>query len=293
MIQGKIVNADEAKVSAWDRGYYFGDGIYEVVQAYRGKLWGFDQHFRRFERSLREIEITDVNITKIKEWVFKAFEAAQMPDSLVYFQVTRGCGMRSHVPSNDLSEPQFFLYVKPAPDNTKRVTNGINAIFYEDIRWKRCDIKSLNLLPNVMASRAANNRGAEEALFTTCDEVNEGASSCFFCVIGNQLITRHLDHLILPSVTRQAVLAIAERLHLDIVERPVKKTEALTADELFVSSSGYEIRPIVKLEDKIIGSGRPGQITQKIIEQFLKDTRGGVTFDQIVKNTRFQLLPAR
>lgn len=293
MIQGKIVPPEEARISAWDRGYYFGDGIYEVIQAYNGTLWGFDQHFRRFVRSLKEIAIDNVDLDQIRAWIHQAFEAAKIPDAMVYFQMTRGCAMRTHVPPADITEPQFFLYVKPAPDNRHYVEEGIAAILYDDIRWKRCDIKSLNLLPNVMASQEAARRGASEALFTTDNFINEGASSGFFGILGGKLITRQLDNLILPSVTRQAVLAIAERLNIEIIERPMSIAEAFAAEELFTASSGYEIRPIVKLEDKPIGTGKPGRTTALIIEHFIKDTRGGVSFDEIVKNTRFQLLPTK
>jgi D-alanine transaminase len=294
MVQGQIVPAEEAKVSAWDRGYYFGDGIYEVVQAYNGTLWGFDQHFRRFTRSLHAIEIDNVNLDQVKGWIFKAFEAAKIPDCLVYFQITRGCGVRSHAPNKNLTEPQFFLYVKEAPDNRHDVENGITAITYPDIRWKRCDIKSLNLLPNVMATMAAEKRGAEEALFIENDLITEGASSGFFGVIKGKLVTRPIEDMrILPSVTRQAVLAIAERLKIKIEERSIPLKEAFKADELFIASSGHEIRSIIKLEDKPIGSGKPGPIAANITKEFIKDTRGGVSFDEIVKNTRFQLLPTR
>jgi D-alanine transaminase len=293
MINGNIVDGSEAKISAWDRGVFFGDGVYEVIQGYAGKLWGFEQHFARFVRSLHEIRIDNVDVAKIREWVLRAFSAANIPYSLVYFHITRGCGMRSHVPGEDLGEPNFFLYVKPAPDNSKRIEHGITAITCPDIRWKRCDIKTLNLLPNVMASQEANKLGAEEAIFVADDAVTEGASSCFFCISGNTLLTRPLGHEILPSVTRQAILAIAERLNFEIIERSVMLKESLSADELFVSSSGYEIRPIVKLDKTVIGSGKPGRKTRQIIDEFLRVTRGGISFDEVVKNTRFQLLPER
>ncbi len=294
MVQGQIVPADDAKISAWDRGYYFGDGIYEVVQAYNGKLWGFEQHFRRFTRSLHAIEIDNVNLTQVREWIFKAFDAANRPACLDSIQITRGCGIRSHAPNKNLSEPQFFLYIKEAPDNRHDVENGISAITYPDIRWKRCDIKSLNLLPNVMATMAAEKRGAAEALFVENDLITEGASSGFFGVIHGKLVTRPIqDMRILPSVTRQAVLAIAERQNIQIEERSITLKEAFNADELFIASSGHEIRSIIKLDDKSIGTGRPGPIASAIIKDFIKDTRSGVSFDEIVKNTRFQLLPTK
>jgi D-alanine transaminase len=290
MINGKIVDPNEAKVSVWDRGYYFGDGVYEVIHAYAGKLWGVTPHFRRFERSLREIGIP-ADMKQIEKWVRQAFEASKLDNALIYWQVTRGCEVRSHAPSPNL-EPQFFLYVKPAPDNTKRITHGASAITYPDLRWKRCDIKSLNLLPNVMATEAAYKVGAEEALLVSDGVITEGASSSLFSVIKGKLVTRPLGHEILPSVTRQAILAIAEKLSLNIAECAIRVDEAYHADELFTSSSGAGIRPIVKLDDHVISQGKPGPITLKIMDQFHKHTQSGESFDDLVKNTRFNLLPS-
>lgn len=289
MINGKFVDSAEARVSAWDRGYYFGDGVYEVIQSYNGKLWGFTPHFRRFERSLRELGIT-YDVRLVERWVREAFAAAKLDNCMIYWQVTRGCELRSHAPGADL-EPQFFLYVKPAPDNRKRVVEGIRAITYPDIRWKRCDIKSLNLLPNVMASEAAHKVGAEEAVFVANGIITEAASSSFFGIVHDRLYTYPLGHEILPSVTRQAVLVLAEQTGLEVIEHPMTVQEACHADELFTASSGYEIRPVVKLDEWVISKGKPGPQTAKIIDLFLKHTRGGGSFDDLVHNTRFALLP--
>jgi D-alanine transaminase len=295
MINGKIVDAAEVdvKVSAWDRGLFFGDGVYEVVQAYAGKLWGFNPHFRRFGRSLREIGILNVDLKQIEAWIHDAFAAAKMANCIIYFQITRGRGIRSLFPGDDLGEPQFLLYVKPAGDNSKRVRDGIFAITYPDIRWKRCDIKSLNLLPNVMAAQEAHKAGAEEALFVGDGLITEGASSCFFAILEGSLVTRGLGHENLPSVTRQAVLALAEKLGIDILERPISVQESYTANELFVSSSGYEIRPIVKLDGHLLSGGKPGTRTAALCDAFIKHSRSGESFDDLVRNTRFNLLPTQ
>jgi len=289
MINGQIVDPGEAKISVWDRGYYFGDGVYEVIRAYAGKLWGFSSHFRRFERSLREIGIA-ADVKQIEKWVHEGFAASGLTSALVYWQMTRGCEIRSHAPGPKL-EPQFFLYVKPAPDNSHRISNGAKVITYPDLRWKRCDIKSLNLLPNVMATEAAYKVGAEEALLVTDGIITEGASSCLFSIMGGKLVTRPLGFEILPSVTRQAILAIAEKLGIDIMERAISVEEAYLAEELFTSSTGAELRPIIKLDDHIISQGVPGPVTLQIVDQFIKHTRSGESFDDLVKNTRFNLLP--
>jgi len=289
MINGQIVDPGEAKVSVWDRGYYFGDGVYEVIQAYAGKLWGFEPHFRRFERSLKEIGI-EVELKQIETWVREAFTASGLDHGLVYWQVTRGCEIRSHAPGPKL-EPQFFLYVKPAPDNGHRLRRGAAAITYPDLRWKRCDIKSLNLLPNVMAIEAAYKVGAEEALLVSDGVITEGASSCCFAVIDGKLITRPLGYETLPSVTRQAILAIAEKMGIGIAERSIRVSEAYAARELFTSSSGAEIRSVIKLDDRVISGGVPGPTTLRIGDEFIRHTRSGGSFDDLVKDTRFNLLP--
>jgi len=281
MIQGRIVPADEAKVSAHDRGLHFGDGVYEVIRSYAGQLWGFEQHMARLERSLREIEIDNVDLGQVRRWVLGAFDAVDRVDCLVYFQITRGCAIRAHVVPEPL-EPQFLLMIKPPIDNDEKVRDGISAITYPEIRWKRCDIKSLNLLPNVLARRAAHKQGASEAIFIDQGFVTEGAVSSVFAIVSGKLILRPLDPQILPGITRMAIKGIAERLGVRIEERPVSKDEFLRADEVFACGTGEEIRGVVKIDDQVIGQGRPGPITCKLVEFFVRHTRSGGTLDELL-----------
>jgi len=282
MIQGQIVSPDHAVVSAHDRGLTFGDGVYEALQSYAGKLWGIEQHFQRLARSLREIQIDNVDLNQVRQWVFEAFDAVDHANCLVYFHITRGCAARAHVVDEPM-EPQFLLTIKPAYDNTSKVVNGIAAISYPDIRWKRCDIKSLNLLPNVMARREAYRRKAGEAIFVDEGVVTEGAVSNAFAIIGDKLVTRPLGREILPGVTRQVVLAVARRVGLPIEERPFSLAEAFGAQELLVSGTGEEIRGIVRLDEKPIGDGKPGPWTRKIIDYFVDYTRSGASFDDLAR----------
>ncbi len=282
IINDELIDAKQAKVSAWDRAIYFGDGVYEVIQAYDGKLWAFDAHFRRFERSLQEIDITNVNTDRIREKVLCGFKQAKMPNSLVYFHITRGVQLRAHLPEDNLT-PQFLMFIKSAPDNTKIANNGIKAISYPDIRWKRCDIKSLNLLPNVMACNEARKKGCDDAVFVDDNFVVEGTSSTFFAVIDSKIITRPLNHQVLPGITRQAINAIARKLDIDFVEGRVTLDEAYNAEELFVSGTGYEIRAIIELDGRRIGEGMPGPITRKIIDYFVSYTRNGGSFEELIR----------
>lgn len=280
MHQGEIISPENPQVSALDRGLLFGDGVYEVIQSYCGKLWGLERHLARFERSLTEIGIDNVDPEQIRRSVNKAFDAVGRVDCLVYFHVTRGGGPRSHA-GEEIMEPQFLLLIKPAKDNSALVRDGITAISCPDLRWKRCDIKSLNLLPNVLARREARRRGADEAVFVSDGIITEAAVSSFFAVVDGQVVTRPLGPEILPGVTRQAVVLIARRLGLDVVERTVSLQQAYQADELFVTGTGDEIRSIVKLDDRPIASGRPGPIAKQIIDVFITHTRSGKTFEEL------------
>ncbi len=281
MINNELVDANNAKVSAWDRALYFGDGVYEVVQSYNGKLWAFDAHFSRFKRSLREIGIDNVNTDEIRNKVLTGFEQADMPNALVYFHITRGEQIRAHLPSDSI-KPQFLMFVKPAPDNTELAKNGIKAISYPDIRWKRCDIKSLNLLANVMACVEAKKRKCDDAVFVADNIVIEGTSSTFFAVVDDKLITRPLNHQVLPGITRQAIAAIADKLKIEFIEGETPLPQAYKADELFLSGTGYEIRAIVELDGHKIGDGTPGVITRKIIDYFVDYTRSGGSLEELI-----------
>jgi len=282
IINDEPVNAQDARISAWDRAIYFGDGVYEVIQAYNGKLWAFDAHFARFKRSLHEIGIDNIDINQIKEKVLAGFEKANQPNALLYFHITRGIQPRLHTPADEL-KPQFLMFVKPAPDNSSIAKNGIKAISYPDIRWKRCDIKSLNLLANVMACNEAKIKNCDDAVFVSDNIVIEGTSSTFFAVIDSKLITRPLNHQVLPGITRGAILAIAKRLNIEFFEGETPLLQAYEAQELFLCGTGSEIRAIVELDGRQIGNGTPGKITRKITDYFINYTRTGGSFEELIK----------
>lgn len=281
MINGRFVDPKTATISVWDRAIYFGDGVYEVMQSYAGRIWAFDAHIKRFERSLREIGIDNVDIDRICGWIMEAFEYASLPDSIIYFHVSRGLALRSHLPPSDC-EPQFLLYIMPAYDNTRIALEGVKAITYPDIRWRRCDIKSLNLLPNVMAVNEARRQGCDDAVFILDGNIMEGSSSTFFAVVNDTVITRPLDSRVLPGITRQAVRGIARRLSIGFKEDEIPLERAYKADELFLAGTGYEIRGIVRLDGRDISGGRVGPITKKIIDFFRLYTRSGGSFEELV-----------
>jgi len=272
MIQDKIVPIAGLEPVYLDRGIFFGDGVYEVVRSFDGRIFALEEHLQRFNNSLSAIEIGGVDIDRIRSRVLKSFEAAGIPNAKIYFHVTRGSELRNHL-SNPNLEPIFFLTVTELEDCTEARTKGIEVSTHPDWRWKRCDIKSLNLLANVLARRDAAEKGCAEAILV--DEsglITEGASSTFFEISERTLQTAALTANILPSITRQFVIEAGGNIGLKIIEKSLTPQQASDADELFIASTTQDIIPVVKFDGKLIGDGQPGKYTKLLIREFLSFT---------------------
>ncbi len=268
MIQDKIVPFDELEPIYLDRGIYFGDGVYEVVRSYNGRIFALEEHLQRFTNSLAGINIEGVDIEQVRGRVQKAFEAAGISNAKIYFHITRGSETREHDWDTNL-EPNFFLTVTEAPDDKEAKSKGIAVSTFPDWRWKRCDIKSLNLLPNVLARHDAAEKGCEEAIFV--DEaglITEGASSAFFAINGQTLQTAPLTANILPSITRKFVIKAANNIELEVIEKSFTVKQASDSDELFIAVTTKDIVPVVKFDGEVIGDGKPGKCTKLLIEEF-------------------------
>jgi D-alanine transaminase len=268
MINDKIVPADELELAYLDRGIYFGDGVYEVVRSYDGKIFALEEHLQRFANSLAAIEIGGVDIDRIRSRVRKAFDTAGISNAKIYFHITRGSAPRNHTWETDL-KPNFFLTVTELPDDTEAKTKGIAVSTHPDWRWKRCDIKSLNLLPNVLARTDAAKKGCAEAILV--DEaglITEGAGSAFFAIFGQTLQTAPLTANILPSITRKFAIEAGKNIGLDIVEKSFTSQQAGRADELFIAVTTKDIVSVVKFDGKFIGDGRPGKYTKLLLCEF-------------------------
>jgi D-alanine transaminase len=273
MIGDKIVPLAELEPIYNDRGIYFGDGVYEVLRSYNGKIFALDEHLQRLARSLSEIRIVNVDIDQIRSRIKKAFEAAGISNARIYFHITRGSALRSHTWTADL-KPNFFLTITELSADTKGKTEGIAVSTYPDLRWKRCDIKSLNLLANVLARQDAEQKGCAEAVFVDdADLITEGASSAFFAVFGRRLQTAPLTANILPSITRKFVIKAAKDIGLEVVEKSLTLQQARDADELFIAVTTKDIVPVVKFDGKVIGAGKPGRYTKLLMEEFRLFTR--------------------
>ncbi|MHC4727082.1 MAG: aminotransferase class IV [Planctomycetota bacterium] len=259
MIQDKIVPISEIEPVYLDRGIFFGDGVYEVLRSYDGKIFALEEHLQRFANSLSAIAISSVDINQIRRRVLKSFDAAGISNAKIYFHITRGSELRKHLSKADL-EPIFFMTVTELEDDTQTKTNGIEVSTHPDWRWKRCDIKSLNLLANVLARRDAALKGSNEAILV--DEtglITEGASSAFFIIFKEKLQTTPLTANILPSITRQFVLKAAKNIGLETIEKSV-------------TPRTQDITPVVKFDSKLIGDSRPGKYTKLLTREYLSFT---------------------
>ncbi len=268
MIQDEIVPMEEVGSVYLDRGVFFGDGVYEVVRSYNGKVFALEEHLQRFAKSLAAIGITKVDIDEVRARVQQAFDTAGISNAKIYFHITRGSAPRNHVYDKNL-EPNFFLTVTELADDTEAKNKGIAVSTHPDWRWKRCDIKSLNLLPNVLARQDAAGKGCAEAIFVDdAGLITEGASSAFFGIFGQRLQTAPLANNILPSITRGFVIEANKNVGLELVEKSFTPAQAADADELFIAVTTQDIVPVVKFDDKIIGDGKPGSSTKQLMAEF-------------------------
>ncbi len=234
--------------------------------------FALEEHLQRFARSLSEIKITGVDISQVRSRIKKAFETAGISNARIYLHITRGSAPRSHTWKADL-KPNFFLTIIELPDSTGEKSKGIAVSTHPDWRWKRCDIKSLNLLANVLARQNAEEKGCAEAAFVDdMGLITEGAGSAFFAILGQTLQTAPLTANILPSVTRRFVIKAAQNISLEVAEKSLTLQQAKDADELFIAVTTKDIVPVVKFDGKVVKDGKPGKWTKQLIEEFKKFT---------------------
>ena len=268
MVDDKITPLAELEPAYLDRGLFFGDGVYEVVRSYNGRIFALDEHLARFSASLAGIGIHGVDTALVRGRVEQAFVAAGIENAKIYFHITRGSALRDHLAEADL-KPNFFLMVTELTGDAEAKANGIAVSTHPDRRWKRCDIKSLNLLPNVLARQDAARKGCAEAIFV--DEaglITEGAASAFFAICGRTLQTAPLTANILPSITRRFVIKAAGDVDLEVSEKSLTPQQAAAADELFIAVTTQDIVPVVAFDGKVIGDGKPGEHTKCLIHAF-------------------------
>lgn len=274
MVQDKIADPQQISPAYFDRAMFFGDGVYEVIRSYNGRIFAIQDHLDRFRASLNAVDIKGIDIDTIRRRILKAFKAADIKDASIYFHVTRGTGPRSHIWPETM-EPTFFLTVSELPDDTELKEKGVSVSTYPDLRWKRCDIKSLNLLPNVLARQDAAKKNCYEAILVNDKGfITEGSGSAFFAIFGSKLYTSPLKNNILPSISRKYVLKAAGKAGLKIVEKNLKTKRAVKADEMFIAVTTKDIVPVIRFDGHEISGGRPGPLTKKMICEFTSFTLG-------------------
>jgi len=277
-LNGDYIPDHEAKISIFDRAVNFGDAIYDVAGVLDGKLVDFEHHMQRYFGSLQKLGIASpLTQDEILQTFRRLVELNQLDEGLVYMQVTRGVAERDFVWPDGIQPTVFmFTQAKPTQENDA-AHSGISLASTADIRWARRDIKSVNLLGQVLAKKAAHDAGAEEALMIDTEGyVTECGSTSFFIVRGDEILTRPLNNDILPGVTRRAIVALCATKGLNLNQTRYTLEEALQADEAFISAASSYILPVVKIDNHEIGTGKPGELTLRLREIYLEHVRASL-----------------
>ena len=273
-LNGNFVLKNEAFVSPEDRGFNFADGIYEVIKYYGGKPFRYADHMDRLRRSLGEISIDFDNLDQF-EVVFQTLleqNGLANQEAGVYLQITRGSHTRIHQFPESI-KPTVYATAFPFSSKWDQLKNGVKVITTEDIRWLRCDIKSISLLPNVLAAEKAREQNAVEAIFIRNGMVTEGSHSSFMAVKNGVVYTHPDSNLILPGITKIVIREICKTNNIPLVEEPIPASELMAMDEMMIIGTGSEVTPIVRLDESLVGDGKPGQVTLLIQEKFFELTK--------------------
>jgi D-alanine transaminase len=275
-LNGKIVSAAEAVISINDRGFLFGDSVYEVIRSYSGRLWALERHLRRLERSLAAIEITSVDIAQVGRAIEECCRASAFPNALVYLQITRGAAPRAHVYPADL-QPTILITVRDIRPIVQRVSpDGVAALTAPDLRWRRCDIKSTNLLPNVLAQTRARAHGADEAILIDADGcITEASSNSVFWVEQRRLFTTPAGPEILPSITRDFIVEIARDEAIPLLVERVPLDRFRKASEVLLVGTTHEVCPVISLDGQPVGDGKAGPLSRRLQAAFRARVEAG------------------
>lgn len=269
-VNGKFVSLDEKVIPIDERGHQFGDGVYEVIRFYGGKPFMLAEHLERLMKSAKAIRLpVTQSADDFRQIIFTAVEKSGLSDCYVYLQITRGIAKRNHLfPDVPVSVTMTVREATPLAAEVRE--KGVSAITREDERWANCYIKSLNLLPNILAKQEAHDAGAFEAILIRDGVVTEGSSSNVFIVKNGTVITPPLSKHILAGITRMAVLNILKETGIPYEEKNFSEKELLGADEVFITSTTSEVLPVVSINGLPVGSGKPGELTKRIYKEFQK-----------------------
>lgn len=265
LFNGRFTTTDERVLGVEDRGFQFGDAVYEVFKFLGKRPIFLLEHYRRMERGLRDLQIDSPwSEADFVAWMTQLLARTAFDDGIVYVQVSRGEAERAHfwpddIASTDLAYSRRYRF----PDATKK-EHGIRVITAPDHRWHFCQVKSVNLLGNALAKKQAQRAGADEAILMANGFVREGASSNFFAIKNGAVITHPLDEHILPGVVRDRVIELALRAKIRIDERPLREAELFDLDEAFITSTTQGVMPVSEIDGRVIRNGRRGEVTERL-----------------------------
>ncbi len=272
-VNGRFVPWAEATVSIDDRGFQFGDGVYEVIRTYRGEPFELDAHLDRLDRSARALSLPQpYSRARWVEWIREGVKLAGYREAKVYVQITRGVAPRDHAFPPDLSPTVVMTVRELHPLSPAVRQTGVTARTVEDLRWGRCDIKSVNLLGNVLAREEAKRAGVFEAIMVKDGLVTEGSVSNVMAVRAGSIVTAPEGPRILSGVTRTVVLTMAAKEGISIEERFFSVDFLYAADEVFLTGTTIEVLGVVEIDGNVIGTGRPGPITRALAAQWARLT---------------------
>jgi D-alanine transaminase len=273
-LNGELMPADEARVPIWDRGFLFGDAVYEVYRLYQGRPWLEAAHSARLERSLRELELPAVDMEALRHRIGRTIAASGVREGIVYIQITRGVAPRKHAFPPAGTPPTELIVVKPYDDGpTARLRrSGVGVLSRPDWRWARCDIKSTNLLANCLANEAAHRADAYEAVLVDRDGlVTEATHSSVLWVRNGVLGGTPEGNIILPGTTRGRVLELAARHGIPFEPGRVTLEELARADEVMLVGTTIEVLPVVQMDGQPIASGAPGPVAKALGAAFTEN----------------------
>jgi D-alanine transaminase len=273
-LNGNFINHDDARISADDRGFHFADGVYEVVKYYSGRPFRLEDHLQRLKNSLKEVAITFARINELGDIfnILLEYNKLSQQDAGVYLQISRGVHSRvHHFP--EIAEPTVYAFSFPFPSFKENLEKGIKVITAEDIRWLRCDIKSVCLLPNSMLYQKALENGAGECILIRNGMVTEATHSSVIGVRNGTVITHPLSNLVLPGITRKVVLEICNESGIPVLENAIPVGELYLLDEIMICGTSGGIMPAIQTDEHLIGTGKPGPITRFIQEKFFEMAR--------------------
>lgn len=264
----QLVPSEKVHIAPEDRGYQFGDGIYEVMRVYHGVMFEWEAHLKRFQNSAAQLRLNiPLEAERLTELLKELIAENSLVDGSVYLQLTRGVAPRSHA-FPEVSEPVLTASVREGSLPKELLEAGMSAITTPDIRWLRVNIKSLNLLGNVLAKQEAKDAEADEAILVRDGYVTEGSTCNVFGIKDGICYTHPANNLILDGITRQVVIRLLADGNIPLVQRAMTREEMLAMDEVFVTSTGHEICPVIRIDQYPVGSGAPGPVTLRLKAAF-------------------------